>query len=110
MRKLKPLIGILIFFTLIFSMLILVNAKDGEVPPYAKWGRIAVKETKLKYPNTDIIDYLHVGRKMKNGSSTEIFKLWLRKENSQEFGVYVRVEFNTETEEIIKITFEETDR
>ena len=34
-------------------------------PPYAKWGKIAVLMTKEKYPQADIIDYLHIGRRPK---------------------------------------------
>jgi len=109
MHKFKVILSILLFLLMLFSILTPISAKDDEVPPYAKWGRIAVQETKAKYPDTDIIDYLHVGRKMKNGSTVEIFKLWLR-DDEKEFGVYIHLEFDTETEKIIKITIEETDR
>jgi hypothetical protein len=97
----------ILFFTLV--ILIPVSADNGEDPPYAKWGRLAMKETKLQYPDAAIIDYLHVGRKEKNGSQTETFKLWLRDETGKEFGVYTVIEFHAETEKVIKITFEETD-
>ena len=29
-----------------------------EIPAYAKWGKLAVKETQSKYPIANIIDYL----------------------------------------------------
>ena len=32
-----------------------------EIPAYAKWGRLAVKEVESKYPNARIIDYFHEG-------------------------------------------------
>jgi len=34
-----------------------------DTPAYAKWGKLAFKETQLKYPNADIIDYLHEGQR-----------------------------------------------
>lgn len=80
-----------------------------ELPPYAQWGRVAMQETKKKYPDAAIIDYLHIGRETANNVTTEKFKLWLRGKD-KEFGVYIDIEFNTDTEEIINITFEETDR
>lgn len=80
-----------------------------EVPPYAKWGQIAVQETKKKYPDIAIVDYLHIGKETTDGTTTEKFKLWLRGKE-REFGVFIDIQFNTETEEITKIKFNETDR
>jgi len=78
-----------------------------EIPAYAKWGRLAVKETQLKYPHAEIIDYLHEGRETKENSIIEKFKLWL-KDGDHEFGVFVRIEYSTETEKVINIQFKET--
>ena len=78
-------------------------------PAYAKWGRLAMKETKEKYPNAQIIDYLHIGRTKYQSNETEKFKLWMR-ENQREYGVFVNITFNPETEKVIKMTFTETDR
>ena len=79
-------------------------------PPYAKWGKLAVEKTKEKYPNAQIIDYLHIDRKPKTVNITvEKFKLWLR-ENEKEYGVFVNVEFETKTEKFLKITFQKTSR
>lgn len=80
-----------------------------ELPPYAKWGQLAMKETKKKYPDAAIVDYLHIGRESDNSQTTERFKLWLRG-SEREFGVFIDIRFSTETEEIIEITFRETDR
>lgn len=77
-----------------------------EVPPYANWGKMAMQKTKEKYPNADIIDYLHVGRKKGEQTSVETFRLWL-KEDQKEFGVNVDIEFENETERVIKISFKE---
>ncbi|WP_245747469.1 YqzG/YhdC family protein [Anaerobacillus alkalidiazotrophicus] len=83
---------------------------DNEIPPYAKWGSIAIKETIKKYPNASVIDYLHIGRENKtNQISIEKFKLWLR-ENNREFGVFVDVEFDPQTNQFRSISFRETDR
>jgi hypothetical protein len=82
---------------------------EKPVPSYAKWGTLAMKKTKERYPNAQIIDYLHVGKTSGPSSSTEKFKLWL-KENQREFGVFVDIEFNKQTEKVINITFRETSR
>ncbi|UOQ48567.1 YqzG/YhdC family protein [Gracilibacillus caseinilyticus] len=87
----------------------IVSAAQEEEPPYAKWGQIAMKETKKKYPQAKIIDYLHVAREKAPEYTTEKFKLWLKNE-SKEFGVFVDIKFNIETEKVIDITFRETDR
>lgn len=80
-----------------------------ETPSYAKWGQLAMKETKSKYPNADIIDYLHEGSESEGDSTIEKFKLWL-KEGDREFGVFVRIEYTTETEKVVEIELEETSR
>jgi hypothetical protein len=82
---------------------------ENVIPPYAKWGKLAMQKTKEKYPNAAILDYLHIGRNDGTKSSIEKFKLWL-KENDKEFGVLVDIEFEKETERIIKITFKKVNR
>ncbi|MED4227262.1 YqzG/YhdC family protein [Neobacillus cucumis] len=84
-------------------------AQQKPIPSYAKWGTLAMKKTKERYPNANIIDYLHVGRVTGPHSTTEKFKLWL-KDNQKEFGVFVDIEFNPSTNEVIKTTFKETTR
>ncbi|MBT2729900.1 DUF3889 domain-containing protein [Bacillus sp. ISL-75] len=86
-----------------------VSAQHKPIPSYAKWGTLALKKTHEKYPHAKIIDYLHIGRTSGPQTSTERFKLWL-KENNREFGVFINIEFNKETEKVLKITFEETTR
>jgi hypothetical protein len=92
----------------VFNLNNSVNAEQ-EGPPHAKWGQIAMKKTKEKYPQANIIDYLYIGREKGANSSTEKFKLWL-KENNNEFGVFVNIEFDNKTEQIIDIKFRETTR
>ncbi|WP_374049546.1 YqzG/YhdC family protein [Neobacillus sp. OS1-2] len=86
-----------------------VNAQRKPIPPYAKFGTIAMEKTHEKYPNAKIIDYLHIGRVTGSQSSTEKFKLWL-KDNGKEFGVFVNIEFNNVTGKVNKISFKETSR
>ncbi|MEH7250670.1 YqzG/YhdC family protein [Neobacillus niacini] len=108
---------ICIFLILIFPKISLfpINtfssafAQQKPIPPYAKWGQVAVKETKKKYPNARVVDYLHIGKVSGEHSSTEKFKLWL-KGTQKEFGVFVDIEFNNQTEKIMKITYRETPR
>ncbi|MGZ4160251.1 MAG: DUF3889 domain-containing protein [Neobacillus sp.] len=109
----KRLISLSVLFVLClncFNSIILLNtayAQQKPIPSYAKWGTLATKMTQEKYPNARIIDYLHIGRISGPNSSTERFKLWL-KDNRKEFGVFVNIEFNKETEKVIKVTFTET--
>lgn len=80
-----------------------------EIPDYAKWGKLAIKETQSKYPNANIIDYLHEGSESKENTTIEKFKLWL-KDGDNEFGVFVRIEYTTKTEKVVNIDFQETTR
>jgi hypothetical protein len=78
-------------------------------PAYAKWGKLAIKETQSKYPNAKVIDYLHEGSESQKDVTIEKFKLWL-KEGDNEFGVFVRIKYRTETEQVITIELQETPR
>ncbi|MGF9966961.1 YqzG/YhdC family protein [Bacillus rhizoplanae] len=100
-------IGLIAIILFIYKPFPAVHAQ----PPYAKWGKLAVQQTKEKYPQADIIDYLHIGRRPKTvNTSVEKFKLWLRDKNGKEFGVFVDVEFETNTEKFITIHFKETPK
>jgi hypothetical protein len=90
------------------------NAKNLDsigvtVPSYAKWGRIAMQKTKERYPEAQIIDYLHIGREDGVSYSTEKFKLWL-KGKDKEFGVMINIRFDPKTDEIKQISFKEVTR
>jgi hypothetical protein len=79
-------------------------------PSYAKRGDLAVKETQQRYGGS-IIDYLHIGRTDNSPrESEEKFKLWLRKNDGKEFGVYVFIRFDPVTNRLISIKFRDTLR
>jgi hypothetical protein len=79
-------------------------------PAYAKWGRLAMSETHKKFPRAKIVDYKHVGRQQRSPTVTEeTFKLWLRQDH-REWGVYVRITFETPTEKVISVRFQEVKR
>ena len=82
---------------------------QNREPAYAKWGRLAMQETKKKYPNANIIDYQHLGRAKNPKTSVEKFKLWL-KDDHKEFGVIVTIVFDTKTQKLKEISFQETSR
>jgi hypothetical protein len=86
-----------------------IDISQKPVPDYAKWGSLAMKETKAKYPKAEIVDYLHIGKESKPNRSSEKFKLWLV-QGTKEFGVYVTIDFDTKTEKVKKISFKETNR
>ncbi|MFB9329784.1 DUF3889 domain-containing protein [Paenibacillus aurantiacus] len=78
----------------------------GAEPPYAKWGRMAVKETFKRY-HADIVDYKHVGRQIgSDGVVSETFKLTLNKDRRQ-FEVTVQIWFDRQTEQVIRLQFTE---
>lgn len=101
-----------VLMILIISQISIVQETlaEKEPPDYAKWGNIAVTETIKKYPQADVVDYLHIGREEKDKTTAvEKFKLWLR-QDEKEFGVYVNVEFDKNTNQFKGISFKETDR
>ncbi|WP_088043419.1 DUF3889 domain-containing protein [Bacillus sp. EAC] len=112
MKKSFKFIMMVIVLFFAFTTITIVKSERVYEPPYAKWGKIAVEKTKERYPASDVIDYLHIGRERKTTSiSIEKFKLWLRvKDGSREFGVFVNVEFEPSTDRFVGITYQETDR
>ncbi|MGO0058951.1 DUF3889 domain-containing protein [Brevibacillus fluminis] len=84
-------------------------AAPAPEPGYAKWGRLAVTETMKRYPNTAIIDYLHVGRTYPApGIAQETFKLLLKK-NGRIWAVYVRIQFEQTSEKLIRLQVDEAE-
>ncbi|KAA0966196.1 DUF3889 domain-containing protein [Sporosarcina sp. ANT_H38] len=109
MRKTVVALGIFMTVNSVSTHIPTITHTKQEVPAYAKWGQLAIKETQSKYPNANIIDYLHEGSESKVDSTIEKFKLWL-KDGDKEFGVFVRIEYTTVTEKVITIEMEETSR
>lgn len=56
--SLQLLFGLFLFGNCLNFNTHIVTKAEQEMPPYAKWGQIAMKKTKEKYPNADVIDYL----------------------------------------------------
>lgn len=109
MRKTFIALGIFTIVNSTPAYIQTITHAQQETPTYAKWGKLALKETQSKYPNANIIDYLHEGSESKGVSTIEKFKLWL-KDGDNEFGVFVRIEYNTATEKVVEINFQETFR
>ena len=109
MRKTFLALGIIIAVNLAPTDSQTITHAQLEIPAYAKWGKLAIKETHTKYPDAKIIDYLYEGNEFKEATTIEKFKFWL-KDGDNEFGVFVRIEYTTETEEVVTIEFRETSR
>ncbi|WP_421662127.1 DUF3889 domain-containing protein [Lysinibacillus telephonicus] len=105
----------LILSTIVIGKIFTVPA-DGEAsaeeiaPAYAKWGRLAMQKIMEKYPRADVIDYLHIGREAGTVTSIEKFKFWLKTKDNREFGVFVDITFNNQTEEVVDIKYTVTDK
>jgi len=76
-------------------------------PAYAKWGRIAVEKAKERYPDAAIVDYLYVGSRKNGHIITETFKLWIQQPH-REFGIFLMIERDAETDVIQSIHIVET--
>ncbi|MFO1443764.1 DUF3889 domain-containing protein [Bacillus sp. Bva_UNVM-123] len=70
---------------------------------YAKWGQLAMKTAKEKYPTAKIVDYQHIGRQDKENLSIEKFKLLLV-ESGEEFSLYIHIEFNPGNDSVISVS------
>ena len=109
MRKACIALGIVIIINSTSTHFPTSTYAQEEIPAYAKWGKLAIKEAQSKYPNAKIIDYLHEGSESQKDLTIEKFKLWL-KEGDNEFGVFVRIKYRTKTEQVVTIEFQETSR
>lgn len=95
---------------LLLFLFVFAAAPAGAVPGYAKWGAVAVKETRQKY-GADIVDYKHIGRiDVSPDTAEEQFKLWIRARDGKEFGVYVYVRFDPASDTLQSVRFRESDR
>lgn len=93
---------------LVFIIFFILPYSFTAEPSYAKWGKIAVENTKLKYSNYDIVDYLYVGKEnISKEIAKETFKLWLRNK-TDEFGIIVEITFQKNSNKIIQITYRKT--
>ena len=109
MRNLLVVLGVVITINSALTHIPSISYTQEEIPAYAKWGRLAVKEVQSKYPDATVIDYLHEGSETKGDTTIEKFKLWL-KDGDKEFGVFINIVYTTETEEVLNVEFRETTR
>ncbi|MCI3920949.1 DUF3889 domain-containing protein [Paenibacillus sp. TRM 82003] len=73
-----------------------------KTPDYAKWGRLAMRETSRRYGGA-IVDYEHLGRVPAGpGFAEERFRFWVRGDDEQ-FGVYATIRFETESERVVRL-------
>ncbi|GAX90396.1 YqzG/YhdC family protein [Effusibacillus lacus] len=110
MRRILALTASLLFTLLSTAAVSFAQGKEGvhlAEPAYAKWGRLAMTETRKRYPDAQIVDYLHVGRVNKSTDvAEETFKLWLNR-NGRELGVFVRITFEIKTDRVLLVRFQE---
>lgn len=109
MRKLFVALSVFSTVLSLPSQAPMIVHAQKEIPAYAKWGALAMKEAQNKYPHAEIVDYLHHGRETREDVIIEKFKFWLT-QGDKEFGVYVNITFVAKTEKIVTIEFQETDR
>ncbi|SHE09714.1 Uncharacterised protein [Chlamydia abortus] len=86
----------------------LVHNAERNVPEYAKWGNLAMREASKK--GYQILDYKYVGKQKINPTVTEqIFKFWVKKAGKP-MGLYVSLRYETATERVLNIDYRETAR
>jgi putative cell wall-binding protein len=85
-----------------------VNAQQQQQQPdYEKWGRIAVAVVKENYPDSEIIDYKHLGQQnVSVTQSKHTFTIEVKHRN-QTFNVKVVVTYNPRTDRLISVGMEE---
>jgi hypothetical protein len=78
-----------------------------EENDYAKWGKLAIEETKQKYPDSRVSDYQYDTRMINpDGTIVDYFDFTVYQDNSKRL-VKVGVA-HTEDDKLIDIKFEET--
>jgi len=106
LRKFYVKLGIFLVLFTVFITPTITYAQQG-IPAHAQWGKVAIKETHAKYPQAKILDYLYEGSEVVEDATIEKFKLLL-KQSDKEFGVHVRIKYDTNTKKVVKIEFQET--
>jgi len=100
--------NLLVCLLIVLSLLCSAYPAQATPPSYAKWGQIAVKTAKEKYPRANIVDYLHIGREDKPHSSIEKFKLWVD-DQGKEFGLLIQIEFDPKDDRVIQVNTQKTN-
>ena len=99
---------LMVHLILLVSILVSANPTQASPPSYAKWGQLAVKTAKEKYPRANIVDYLHIGREDKPHSAIEKFKLWVD-DQGKEFGLLIQIEFDPKNDRVIQVNTQKTN-
>ncbi|ASV69562.1 DUF3889 domain-containing protein [Cytobacillus sp. FSL W7-1323] len=100
---------VIVLFSYIFISSPQTSFAVYDAPSYAKWGKEAMMIAKEKYPSADIVDYQHLGKEVKDETEIEKFKLWMRQQEI-EYGLYVFIEYDKDSEKIVRILTKKTDR
>lgn len=74
---------------------------------HAKWGRLAVKQTQMRYPVAQIKDYAYLGRGKGKNLETQRFKLWLQ-QGEKKFTVFITIKVDPKNNTMKKIQFVES--
>jgi len=78
-------------------------------PEYAKWGQLAMKEAQKR--QYTVIDYKYMGENEVSTTLTEYrFKLWVRKNDRPEHGLYVTIVADSQTDRAVEIRIREAER
>ncbi len=107
MQKIISSIISITLLSFLFSFHTMAAPADNKLPSYVKWGQIAMTKTKEKYPNSEIVDYKHIGMETQKNTSTEKFKL-IVKQQDKKVGVMVDLTFDTRTERLLNVDLKET--
>lgn len=81
------------------------NVYEKPEPAYAKWGKIAVAETKRQFPQFKVVDYKYLGHSESGSEGRERFRLWLRGDR-REFGVNVTVRYDKASQKLLSVKVE----
>ncbi|QOR65500.1 DUF3889 domain-containing protein [Cytobacillus suaedae] len=80
-----------------------VSAESGQLKEGEKWGELAIKEVQEKYKGVLIKEYQYIWHEeKKDGTGIKRFKFLLR-HFGKEFGVYVTISYDVQSEEVKEI-------
>ncbi|MDQ0862281.1 DUF3889 domain-containing protein [Bacillus sp. V2I10] len=101
----KVMISILFIF-----LLLPATIGQAQPPDYAKWGKIAVEETKKQYPNAQISDYTYQGKVFISDERVQYNFEFSLITNQQKKKVHVYVLVNPKSDKLIDVNFDEIEQ